>query len=185
MRWQRLFDDLEAQLEAADSAELAAEVADRTRREAALLTATDRLSAMRGRSVGLAVRGGVSVTGRVVDLAPEWLLLEEPPAREVLVPWAAVLSVAGVGGRAGPPGAAGEVARRLGLGSALRGLARDRTTLTVTLTDGSRLTGTIDRVGADYVELAEHLPTEARRPGAVSGVRLVPYGALAVLRASD
>ena len=37
MRWDRLFDDLEAQLALDDVRELDAEVADRTRRERALL----------------------------------------------------------------------------------------------------------------------------------------------------
>jgi hypothetical protein len=50
----------------------------------------------------------------------------------------------------------------------------------VVLTDGSVLAGTLDRVGSDFVELTEH--GESRRRGEVTGVRTVPFVALALLR---
>ncbi len=184
MRWRRLFDDLEAQFDAAEAAELAAEVSDRTRREMSLLRTVDRLAGSRGRALTFTVQGAGAVKGTLLAAAPEWLLLEEPPAREVLVRAGAVLAVSGLGPRSGVPGAEGEVGRRLGLASALRGLSRDRTPVTVDLVDGARLSGTIDRVGQDYLELAEHHAGEPRRPAAVSGVRLLPFAALALLRAA-
>ena len=42
VRWDELFRDLEGQVAAVEAADLAAEVADRTRRESALLTLADR-----------------------------------------------------------------------------------------------------------------------------------------------
>ena len=182
MRWTALFADLEAQLEAAERGELAAEVADRSRREAALVPAGDRLAAAVGAQVGVTVVGAGAVSGRLVDTGPDWLLLEEVGRRELLVPWPAVLSVSGLGARTREPGAVGEVAARLDLRWALRGLARSRAGLSVVLRDGTVHAGTLDRVGADHVELAGHPAGEARRAAAVRDVVLLPLDALAVLR---
>ena len=181
MRWKALFDDLEAQAEAAAAAELEGEVRDRTRRELGLLGVRDRLRPAQGYELSVAVHGAGTVTGRLLDTGPDWVLLDERAGRELLVPLSAVLSVGGLGRRAEQRGR-DEVGRRLDLRWALRGLARDRAPVQVLLRDGSSLAGTLDRVGADYVDLAEHPQGEARRPAAVQGVRLVPLSALALVR---
>lgn len=181
MRWRLLFDDLEAQAEAAHDAELAAEVADRTRREAALVRLRDRLAAAVGAPVTVHLPGGARVAGLLVDTGVDWLLLEEPGAGEVLVPLATLLGVTGVGATTAAPDASA-VGRRLDLRWALRGLARSRTAVRLVLVDGSVLPGTLDRVGADHVDLAEHGRDEPRRAAAVRQVRLVPLTALVAVR---
>jgi len=181
MRWRRLFDDLEAQAEAADEAELSAEVAERSRREAALVHLVDRLTAAVGAQATVHLIGAGRVQGLLVDAGVDWLLVEEPGAGEVLVPHAAVLGVTGVGAAtAAPDGSA--VGRRLDLRWALRGLVRSRTAVRLVLVDGSVLPGTLDRVGADHVDLAEHGRDEPRRAAMVRQVRLVPLAALAAVR---
>jgi hypothetical protein len=188
MRWEDLFADLEAQLEREQSAEHRAEVTDRTRRELAAITLLDRLTAARGSEVGLglaiaidAVPAAEVIRGVVVDVAAQWVLVEEVAHRATLVPMAAVGWVSGLG-RASAPRPEHSMARRLGLGAALRTLARDRVPVTVRLRDGGTLSGTFDRVGADHVDLAEHQPDEPRRAGAVRGVRTVPFAAIGFVR---
>jgi hypothetical protein len=182
MRWERLFADLEAQLLAAHAAELAGETSERTRRELALVRTPDRLAGSRGHPVAVSVHGPGVLRGVLRDAGVDWLLLEEPGAREILVPLHAVLSVTGLGAATAVPGSEGRVGRRLDLRWALRGLARSRAAVALGLRDGSTLSGTLDRVGADHVELAEHGPGETRRAGAVREVRLVPLGALSAVR---
>ena len=181
MRWQELFDDLEAQFDAAQAVELAGEVVERTRRELALVRLADRLRAAERAPLTVTLPGAGPVRGRLLDTGVDWLLLEESGAREVLVPLAAVLGVTGLGPRAAAPDDS-PVAKRLDLRWALRGLARSRTGVALGLVDGSTVTGTLDRVGADHLDLAEHGLGEARRAGAVRQVRLVPLSALALTR---
>ena len=181
MRWRGLFDDLEAQFDAAEAAELAGEVAERSRREAALVRLVDRLRAAEGAPVAVTVTGAGVLRGRLLDAGTDWLLLEEAGAREVLVPLRGVLGVTGIGARAAAPDD-GPVAKRLDLRWALRGLARSRTGVALGLVDGTLVTGTLDRVGADHLDLAEHGLGEARRAAAVRQVRLVPLTAVALVR---
>ena len=180
VRWDALFADLEAQAEDDQTAELAAEVADRTRIETAALHLVDRLRASRGHGLVVAT-AGASVRGVLRTVGPDWLLVEAEPNRQAVVRLAAVLGVTGLGSRSSAPSSEGRVAARLALGSALRAVARDRAAVTITLIDASTVSGTLDRVGADFVELAEHPIGEARRRGAVTAVRLVPLRALAIV----
>ena len=187
MRWTALFADLDAQLEAADQASLETEVQDRTRREAGLLTLVDRLRPALGQRTTVLVQGVGSVTGVLTGTGPDWLLLaagDGPAAAELLVPMAAVLAVTASGPTSSPPASVDAVSQRLDLRWALRCLARNRSGVQVALRDGSLLTGTLDQVGADYVELAEHPWGEPRRPGAVRQRRLLALTGLALLRSS-
>ena len=178
MRWERLFADLEAQYDAAAQAELAAEVADRSRRELATIRLTDRVRTTVG-EVQVGVTGCEPIHATITACGPDWLLAAEGVA-EVLVPLRAVSWVRGLSTVADP--ATSSVAARLDLGYALRGIARDRAEVTVVLCSGERLTGTVDRVGADFVDLAEHPLGEPRRPGAVRSARTISFDALAALR---
>ena len=181
MRWDGLFAELEAEFEAADALHADAELRDRVRRETATVRLVDRLAAARGGEVAVYVAGAL-LRGRLSDSGPDWLLLVEIPGRDALIPLAAVASVAGLGRWSAVAGSEGRVGARLDLAYVLRGLARDRAGVTLALIDGSTCSGTIDRVGADFIEIAEHPVAEARREQAVLAVRTVPRSALLVVR---
>lgn len=177
MRWEALFADLEGRLAAQERLELDDEVAERTRRERALVELGDRLAAATGSRLRVGLVGGATVHGEVLDVGEGWVLLGgEPSAREVLLPLAAVATLSTLGRGSEPTG---RVARRFGLGSALRAMSRDRSTVAVGLLGGaSVLVGTIDAVGADHLDLAEHPEGLPRRQENVRAVTTVRFGAL-------
>jgi hypothetical protein len=182
LRWESLFADLEAQLHEAESAELAAEIADRTRREVARLRVVDRLRGSVDHEITVHIRGGQPVCGRLKSVGPDWILLVDEATRDLLVPIPAVVGISGLTSWSSEPGSESVVDARLNLSHALRALARNRVVVQMTLVDGSTLAGTVDRVGADFVELAEHPLDEIRREAAVRRVRLVPTSVIGCLR---
>lgn len=180
MRWDELFDDLEARLVEESRRELDAEVADRTRRERALLGLQDRLTACQGGDVvSVRVAGAGTVVGQVTGVGADWVLLAERQQHPVLIAFAAIRAITGASARSEQVGA---VAKAFGLGSALRAVSRDRAVVEVVDLEGVIVTGTIDVVGRDLVDLAEHPSDLPRRPQHVVAIRSVPFAAMAVVR---
>jgi len=171
VRWEALFADLEAQLDAARRADLQADLGERVRAERASVALVDRVRAATGAHLRVWVAGGGVCEGEVVEVATQWLLLADG-VRRVLVPAGAVAGVDGLPTVAAPP--AGIVERRLSLGHALRALVRDRAAVVV-VADGFELTGRLERVGADHVDV---MPLHGR----ASVVRAVPFTALRAVR---
>ena len=181
MRWQQLFADLQAQFEAEEAAEDRVTGASRARAEIGAIDLVRRLRGSAGLPLTLRCRGAGAVTGTLADAGVDWLLLEDAQGRSLLVANAAICSIAGLGRRTtGEEN--GVVRARMDLRWALRGLARDRSAVQILLDDGGLLTGTLDRVGADHVELAEHPADVPRRAQAVHGVSAVVIAAIAVVR---
>ncbi len=178
MRWDRLFDDLEAQLAADEEHDRDAEIADRTRRERSLIGLHERLLANIGVELTWWVAGR-SLRALVVDVGPDWVLTAPAPGRPLLLRTDAVRSVAGLRRGAQTPSV---VARRFTLPLALGAVSRDRAAVELCDVDGRMTVGTVDVVGADHLEVAEHAADETRRPGNVTAVALLPYASLAWVR---
>ena len=185
MRWDALFADLEGQAHALEIAERAAEVDERARAESAQLRLVDRLLPASGTQVRLQCVGDVAVHGSLRRVGSGWLLVDEASGGEALVASASVLTIAGLGRLSAVPhseGSAGVVPARLGIRSVLRGIARDRSPVRLYLTGGVIVEATIDRVGADFVEVATHAAGELRRHSEVREMLVVATAALVVVR---
>lgn len=183
MRWSELFDDLEAQLAAAEAAELRGEVAEHTRASLGRVSLHERLVADLGRGLRVRVRGGAVLEGALSEVGRDWLVLADHPsgrAREMLVGADNIVLVQGLSGRS-DPGVEHQVQRALGLRQVLRAVSRDRSPVRVHLVEGEVITGTIDRVGADHLDVGTHPADLPRRSREVHSVLTVPYVALAAL----
>ncbi|GAB2740465.1 hypothetical protein [Sinomonas soli] len=180
MRWENLFSDLEGQLASAGELELESQVADLARAEAAGVGLAERLRGQGAAPVALLLRGGLRFRGHLAQVAATWLVLDSGP-HSVLVPHEGIVTVEGLG--RGAVGERSAVRRALSLGSGLRAIARDRSPVACFVDAGTgeslTVTGTLDTVGADYVEVA---PLRAPDRGESRGLRAVPFGRLIAIR---
>lgn len=181
MRWERFFEDLEAEADGVVGAERHAEVVDRALREVGRQHLTDRLRVAAGQEIVIRINSAGFVRGTVASTGSGWVLVDESPGGQVLVPIRHVLAVGGLGRKAAVPGSEGKVGARLGIAYALRVLARERAGVAVTLVDGGTLAGAIARVGADFFDLADGYDTAASTE--VRGARsAVPFEAVVLIR---
>lgn len=184
MRWEALFADLEAQLEAARTAELDAAVADASRLEASRLEFAERLRAHQDHELGLEVAGGQRLQVRIGTVGVDWLAGVAPP-HSVLVPLASILAVDGMvrsAARTEPSASR----RRLSLTAPLRGLARDRAPVSVFGSLGLLAAGLIRTAGRDFVEIMptrqEDRPHWGGGQGTERSARVIPLHAVAWFR---
>ncbi len=148
-RLASFLDDLEQQAAGAWQVERGLEVHERARAEYARVTLAGRLMASIGAELELGLVGVGPVAGRLVRSAERWCLLETRHVTSI-VRLAALVTVRGASARS-VAAESWPATARLGLGSALRGLAGE--TCVVGCVDGARVEGLVGRVGADFVEV--------------------------------
>jgi hypothetical protein len=136
------------------------------------------------------LRGGDRLSLTLEAIGRDWLAgeLDAGILRSAIVPFSALVSLDPVGAQLAsslradsapePPTA---LSARLGLAFVLRDLCRRRTAVEVHV-GGERVHGTVDRVGRDHLDLAEHAPGEPRRVAAVSRIRIVAFGGVDLVR---
>lgn len=187
VRWDDLFADLEGQLEQGLDAEDLDLVAEEERLRLGRLGLRDRVAAFAGEELILELRDGTRAELRVQAIGRDWLsgAVTGSPA-SCVVPLDAVAAVLPGPERvarsmAAPSEHPDALSRRLGLPFVLRDLCRRRCTVEL-LTAMRVLHGTIDRVGRDHLDLAEHDPGEPRRAGAVHAIRILPFAGLLLVR---
>lgn len=180
MRWDGLFDDLEAQWADLDRRALVAEAAELTRGEWARLGTAERLRGGIGRTVRLHLLWGEHRDVRLDTVGVGWVGGVGGAGGGLLVPLASLAAVEGDLGSAAE--ASERPSARAPLSAALRRLARARAAVRLTSVAGAALAeGTLDRVGADHVDIARHARDEARRREAVRGRLTVPFSALGLV----
>ncbi|MDO9063105.1 MAG: hypothetical protein Q7U41_00895 [Microbacterium sp.] len=191
-RWERLFDDLESQLESELSAEHADLAAEEERLRIGRIGLRGRLAASIDSDAKRPLR--LSVLGRelvvIADaLGRDWVsgreqLPDGRPGDEVVVPLAAIdgalWSPHQVDSTLGAAPTA-SLSARIGLAFALRDLCRRRVAVHVHTREATRH-GTIDRVGRDHFDLAEHPVGSLRRSDAVTGVRTMRFEHVGLVR---
>jgi hypothetical protein len=174
---------MEAQFAEGERLAVDSEISERARAETASLALADRLRGSLNSHVAVHLACGRVFEGTLSHAGADALVLNEL-RHQVLIPYDAVTRYAGLGRVS--VAETSQVRRRIGLAHALRGLARDRAELAVTLRQvaetGSGLSGVIDRVGSDFLDLALVSPGESRRPSQVRQVATIPFAALGALR---
>ena len=167
MRWQQLFADLQAQFDEEEAAAERAEAASRARAEVGAVRLADRLRGALGSPVVLRCRGAGPVAGvahrrgRRLAAAGRGTAGGRTSSRRAR---------GARGGRAGPadrrcPSRPGECGAGWTCAGRCAGWPVTAASSRSSWTTAAVLTGTLDRVGADYVELAEHPADQPRRCG--------------------
>lgn len=181
VRWDDLFADLEGQLEQELGAEDLDLAAEEERLRLGRLGLRDRIAAFAGAELALELRDGTRVLLGVETIGRDWIsgAATEGRGASCVVPLDAVAAVLpGVERVARSMAAPSEhpdaLSCRLGLSFVLRDLCRRRSVVGIR-TPSRALHGTVDRVGRDHLDLAEHDPGEPRRAGAVRAIRIVPF----------
>lgn len=155
MSWEgrllALFDDLEQQAAGLEFATREANVAELAVAQYADIEFSERLHASVGNRVQLRVAGGQILVGDLSRVGFDWVLLQGLP-EEWVVPTGMITAAVGLSKHSDPVAGAAPLGK-LKLTSVLRGLASSREECVLFWADQQQLTGTLGRVGRDFVEV--------------------------------
>jgi hypothetical protein len=205
VRWDNLFDDLEGQLEHELNAEDLELRAEEERLRLGRLSLRQRLASLGGTGGGvlrLVLASGATLSVRPTTFGRDWLAAEildtssasagttapGVPARDAPQCVVPIAAIAGVilqsaevrASLAAPAEPESGVVDRIGFAFVLRDLARRRKFVEVH-TPGGLLSGTIDRIGRDHLDLAVHDRGVPRRTSEVRQYRIVPLAEIQLL----
>ncbi|MGB4136974.1 MAG: hypothetical protein WA971_10440 [Microbacterium sp.] len=189
MDWDHLFDDLEGQLASEWEAERAALDAESERLRIARLDLRHRLRALcdEASTVTVGLSSDRRVRARLQTVGADWVAIspaDDP--RMLIVPLGEITELRVDHGALlaslDDPVRTSLLRERMTLGFVLRDLARRRVPVSLVLRDGALRHGTIDRAGADHLDIALHEPGEPRRAATVQGFCVVPFSALLRVR---
>lgn len=180
MRWDDLFEDMEAQLAAQRYRDIEIEAADLTRAEYSVALLEDRCAAHIGARLRMRLTGALYIDGPVLSVGSGWVVVDDA-GTQTLALLGAVDWIEGLTLRRQSP----EKRRNLGVGHALRALAMARAVVRVHLRSGPTavIEGTVDRAGGDHFDVALHPHDEFRRQRSVQSVRAIPYSAISCVLA--
>lgn len=175
-RFDNLLAGILAEAEAADAAAMDVDIAEVERAVRAESRLLDRLRAQR--RVALDIVGMGALIGDVAVVGRDVVVLAADDGDWAVPIWgiAAVIDLA--------PGVlmAQRPSERLGLTAIARSWARQRCSVRVMRLNAVPLDGTLDGVGADHLDLAEHDPGEPRRADSVRRLATIPLGSVAAIR---
>ncbi len=192
VHWDRLFEDLEGQLASEWESERAALDAESERLRISRLELRSRLRVLCAAAAPTTIDlpGGTRVRARLDALGSDWIAATIAQAEEstttrstLIVPLHAVRGLTVDHGLLlssldEHDGSAPVLRERMSLGFVLRDLARRRVPVRIASVDDSDMHGTIDRAGADHLDLALHDPGEARIASAVRSFQIIPFAAV-------
>jgi hypothetical protein len=177
---RRVFEELEAEFEAGLRQEAEQEAVAALRAGMGATVLWEQLARRVGSQAVVHV-GALRFGGTMLASYPEFMVLGADDGGEHLVRYGPAVSVALPSEPSSLRPTPAAATRRYQFALALRELARRREPVRVHLTDGSGIDGTIEAVGSDYLEIAEHDPGEARRRAAVRARRFAGFAAVAVV----
>lgn len=138
-------------------------------------------------SVSVDLIDGGTERAALTAVGADWIALASTPIGALVLPLHAVAAIAVAREdqlRSTLPVrlASAALSERIGLGFVLRDVARRRLPVVLTIRGGRSIAGTIERAGADHLDLAVHDPGSSPRPTTVTGHRIIPFAALVRVR---
>lgn len=177
MRWDSLFDDLEAQMAEQDRAQMRDEISENIRIERSTAELIHTLSRFQGQELTIHLSGESEVRATLGPIAVDYLCLESESTQWVITN--RVIQSISLPSKNGAGIDRRRQIKSIRFSSVIRSLLRDRSRCQVYGHDGRALAeGTLAQVAKDYLMIAVHPRDEFARAGDISGRLLIPLDSI-------